>query len=54
MHKYFWTKESRTLYKKIKKRNIIKFSDVIEIYQSKKKKKINKLMKYFFNEILKY
>ncbi len=32
LRKYFWAKESRTLYKKIKKRNIIKFSDVIEIY----------------------
>ena len=34
MRKYSWAKESHTLYKKIQKRNIKKFSDVIEMYWS--------------------
>ena len=29
---FFWTKKSHTLYRKIKIKNITKFSDVVEIY----------------------
>ena len=32
MHHYSWTKESRTLYKKIKKNKCEKYDDILEHY----------------------